>query len=144
MIVVDASLIVKTVIPEPGSDAALEFVAKYPGELAASDLLLSEVANAIVRRANMREASLDDSIEALEQWSDAWRHGFVAPYRLSSSDIVYAGQLAMRLGHPLSDCIYLALAIELGCELATCDHKFARKAQARYPQVRLLESLAGK
>lgn len=35
-----------------------------------------------------------------------------------------AGWLAINLGHPIQDCVYLALAHQLDCPLATADVKF--------------------
>ena len=46
--------------------------------------------------------------------------------------------IALELGHPLTDCLYLALAIDLDCELATCDVKFRAKAAPIYPRIKLL------
>jgi predicted nucleic acid-binding protein len=47
-------------------------------------------------------------------------------------------ELALSIGHPLKDCLYLALAIELGCELATCDRPLVDNAQSIYPKLRHL------
>lgn len=41
MIVVDASLAAKLIFDEPGSAAALQFVATHPGDLRGPELLLS-------------------------------------------------------------------------------------------------------
>ena len=49
-----------------------------------------------------------------------------------------AAGLAVDLGHPLKDCIYLALAIELECELVTADARFAEKAKGVWDKVRVL------
>ncbi len=49
-----------------------------------------------------------------------------------------AARLALDLGHPLKDCIYLALAMELGCDLVTCDARFAAKAKGVWAGVRVL------
>ncbi len=49
-----------------------------------------------------------------------------------------AAKLALDLGHSLTDCIYLALAIELACPLITCDAKFAAKARGTYANIRAL------
>ena len=59
--------------------------------------------------------------------------GRMGPQKIASS----AGQ-AIDLGHPLKDCIYLALAMELGCELVTCDARFAAKAKGVWAGVRVL------
>jgi predicted nucleic acid-binding protein len=42
------------------------------------------------------------------------------------------------MSHPIKDCIYLALAMEQDRELATCDHRFQKRAVALYPKVKLL------
>lgn len=44
----------------------------------------------------------------------------------------------MRLGHPVKDCLYLALAMELRCDVATRDAKFIARARKIYPAVRHL------
>lgn len=49
-----------------------------------------------------------------------------------------AAEIAMQIGHPTKDCVYLALAMEYDCELVTCDAKFAAKARAVHSAVRLL------
>jgi predicted nucleic acid-binding protein len=49
-----------------------------------------------------------------------------------------AAALALDLGHPLKDCVYLAMAMELGCDLVTCDARFAEKACEAWAGVRLL------
>ncbi len=140
MIVVDASLAVKWVLAEPDSPAALRFLAARAPELTAPDLLFVEVGSALVRKANI-DVSLRETMRGqLEEWSVAWRNHFVRAARTDPVAILRAGHIAMDLGHPLKDCVYLALAIELGCDLATCDVKFAAKALAVWPGVRLLES----
>ena len=53
-----------------------------------------------------------------------------------------AALIALTLGHPLADCIYLSLARELRCGLATCDGKFVERAVRLYPEIRLLEDYA--
>jgi predicted nucleic acid-binding protein len=97
------------------------------------------VAAAIVKRANMRKGIEADALEALRKWTIAWSEHVVRPYRVTQRRLYEAGKLAITLGHPLKDCIYLALAIELSCELATCDEKFHAKAAPIYPAVKLLD-----
>jgi predicted nucleic acid-binding protein len=46
--------------------------------------------------------------------------------------------LAIDIGHPLKDCVYLVLAMELDCELVTCDARFAKKAKSVWGRVRVL------
>ena len=51
-----------------------------------------------------------------------------------------AADLAMRLGHPLKDCIYLVLADRLGCTVVTADARF-RDRVADPARVELLADL---
>ena len=67
-----------------------------------------------------------------------WREETVRSYRLSVELVNDAASIAMTIGHPLADCIYLALAVELDCALATCDAKFQTKAIGHFSQVKLL------
>lgn len=140
MIIVDASLAAKTVLRETGSDVAHRFHDDHANALLAPDLLLSEVASAIVRRANQRELSSEEALATLARWTTAWRAGLYATHRLTDERAAAAGALAIGLGHPMADCIYLALAIEFDCPLATCDRGFAAKAQPIYGRIHFLEA----
>jgi predicted nucleic acid-binding protein len=60
--------------------------------------------------------------------------------RTANADLLRATNLAIDLGHPLKDCIYLALAMELGCDLVTADARFAAKAREVWAGVRVLET----
>ena len=53
--------------------------------------------------------------------------------------IVFDASLALDLGHPLKDCIYLALAMKIGCELLTSDLRLAAKGQPLWPKIRVVE-----
>lgn len=138
MIVIDASLAAKWVLTEDDSAAALQFLTNHVGTLVGPDLLAIEVASAIVRRGNEDKAFQSDAARALDKWT-----GSVAPlltevYPTTLPRLSQSGQLAFRLGHPIADCVYLALAIEFQCDLATCDAKFAAKTDAVWNRVRLL------
>jgi len=138
MIVLDASLATKLVLLEDGSAAALDFATRYDGQLAGPDLLLTEVCGAIVRHANQDKRFAGVAVRALERWTGDWDAGVIAAHRVTAPLVARAATLAMELGHPLADCIYLALAEQLDCDLATCDEKFCRKAAPRFGRVRLL------
>lgn len=138
MIVADASLAIKWYLDEPLADEADAWLTKHQRTVAVPEVFLVEVTGALVRRANM-----DKSLRALSEQSIA---RFVALFDESmividsggAARTARAARLALDLGHPLKDCIYLALAIDLGCELVTCDARFAEKAKAAWPQIRLL------
>ena len=138
MIVVDASLAVKWMLWEADSAQALEFLRAPARELAAPELIFIEVAAVIVRQGNMNKAIQPDALRALEKWTIAWSDHVVKNYRVTQRRLFRASSLALQLGTPLKDCIYLALAMELRCELATCDARFRDKAAPLYPLVRLL------
>lgn len=139
MIVVDASVAFKWLFFEAQSDLATTFYLQHSNELAGPDTLLTEVAGAIVRRCNMQLIAAEDAYERLDTWTSVYQSEMrfvqVEPARL-----LEAARLAIEIGHPLKDCIYLALAIEFDCELATCDAKFQARATRIHSQVKLLEA----
>jgi predicted nucleic acid-binding protein len=138
MIVVDASLAAKWLIEEPDSPAAHAFLRRFSGEMSAPDLIGVEVCGAIVRRANMGEINYDGAIAGLAAWRDVVETGSIKQVSGTPERLGAAVELALSIGHPLKDCLYLALAIELGCELATCDRPLVDNAQSIYPKLRHL------
>ena len=141
MIVLDASLAVKLLVHENDSDDALYWYRTFGADLLAPDLIAVEVAQAIVRRVNMRQLSRDDARRMIATWAEFLDDVIT----LSSTDTVRLGaaaEIAMSIGHPVEDCLYLALAIEQGCTLVTCDARFAAKARSLHPAIRLLTDYA--
>ncbi|MES2336965.1 MAG: type II toxin-antitoxin system VapC family toxin [Pseudomonadota bacterium] len=138
MIVIDASLAAKFVIAEADTATARHWFAALVEDVAAPDLIAIEVSQAIVRRVNMRDASVVAGRNALDEWQAILRAGGITLLRTTLADVGSAAELAMTLGHPIKDCIYLVLAMAQDCELATCDVRFATKARAVYPAVKLL------
>lgn len=116
-LIVDASVAVKWVVHEKGSEAAAALLGRH---LAAPDLLASEAANALWRRVKTAELTAAEVIERVE----ALRR---APLELVASEelIGSAIRLAVELGHPVYDCLYLALATARDCPLITADERFA-------------------
>jgi len=131
-IVVDASVALKWVIDEPGSEAA---VALRTEDLIAPALWLAEAANALWRHAWIGEISEN---EAAVQFSELLK----APVTSLAMEpyLERALQLAMEIGHPVYDCIYLALALQHQTYVVTADHRFAAIAStpALAGRVRLL------
>lgn len=138
MIVVDASLALKWYLDEALSDEAEAWFAENEGSIVVPHVFLIEVTGALVRRAN-----IDNELRRASETSIA---RFVALFdeqsiRVESTELrqmAQAASLALDLGHPLKDCIYLALAMELGCDLVTCDARFAAKAKVVWAGVRML------
>lgn len=141
MIVVDASLAVKWLVYEPLSDLARSFREQNLRQLAGPDLLVLEVASAIVRRANVGLVAREDVSEILETWT-AGHQSRMSVVRTTALRLRSATDIAVSISHPLKDCLYLALAVELDCDLATCDAKFQAKAAPVHQRVRLLEEFA--
>ena len=138
MIVVDASLAAKWILWEAQSELALQFWNQHAGDLAAPDLIALEVAGAIVRRANADKSLGMAMSEALGLWARLLSGVQLQQWRMTTSRVLRSGRLAMSLGHPVKDCVYLDLAMELDCALFTCDAKFVERAQKVYGRVHVL------
>ena len=118
-LVVDASVAVKWLVEEEGSDAA-DRLLTGGDDLHAPRLMASEVANALWRKVRLGEA-------------DRGRAGLLAaamsemPVRWSADETVCADavRLALALDRPVYDCMYLALAHRLGARMVTADLRFA-------------------
>ncbi len=117
-IVVDASIALKWVLEEPGSDAAEELLEK---DLAAPSLWLLEAGNALWRRTVRGELTRAEAVERLTELTKAP----VASVPLEQ-DLPEALRLALQLNHPVYDCLYLALAKRLGTFVVTADTRFGQ------------------
>lgn len=138
MIVVDASVAVKWFVEELGSGLARQLLDNEKGSLHIPDIFVVEVAATLVRIANQNKASNAMSRNSLFHLIDLIDSGALVLDRTPPSQTIDAANLAIDLGHPLKDCIYLALAMEMDCELVTCDAKFAAKAKGIWERVRVL------
>lgn len=132
-LVVDASVAVKWVVDEEGSEAAAELAME---DLEAPDLLYVESANVLWTKALRGELTEAEAAERLALLLEA-------PLRLIPSKglLERAQALAFELEHPVYDCVYLALALDRDTELVTADGRFvnALGAHPRYKErVRLL------
>lgn len=115
-IVIDASVALKWVLDEPGGDAA---DALLDEELIAPALWLLEAANALWRRSQRGELTADEARERLEELYNAP----VATTAIAD-DLPAAADLAGRLGHPVYDCLYLAVALRENTYVVTADVRF--------------------
>lgn len=115
--IVDASVAVKWVCEEEGSDRAAFLLEGHL--LAAPSFWLVEVANALWRRAQRGELTR----EAVEERVAALS---AAPVRtLDLQDLVRdAIKFACDLGHPVYDCLYLAAAVRCQGRVVTADKRF--------------------
>ena len=132
MVVVDASVAVKWVLPESQSDAAGDLLAE---ELIAPAFWLVEAANVLWRRHRRNEMSLEQATARLLELLNAP----VTAMPVETS-VERAFAIAAELGHPVYDCLYLALALRHDTHVVTADRRFAVIAQrpAFADRVRLL------
>ena len=121
-IVVDASVALKWVADEPGTEAALALLDQ---PLIAPAIWLAEVANALWRHVRLGEATEGDASARLQELAEA-------PVTSLSIEphVARALQLAVELRHPVYDCIYLAVAENYDTYVVTDDRRFARAAAA--------------
>ena len=118
-LVVDASIAIKWVITEAGSDRA---VILLDHGLVAPDLLFAECANILWRKWRyglVTEQEAGIAARTLEQADIA-----VVPTR---GYLARAVEIAAELDHPASDAIYLAVAEAFGLRMTTADHRLIRK-----------------
>lgn len=123
MLVIDASVAVKFVTVEVGSDAADALVAGTE-TLIAPDWLLIEAASALwnkVKRSELLEIHAKDGLASLPAY-------FAKLY--PAVDLLKSTyRLSFQLRHPVYDCLYLALAIEESATLITADSDFEKAIQ---------------
>ena len=124
MLVVDASVIVKLVVDEPGTEVARAVVTARD-DCVAPDLLTIEVASALAKK--VRSQKLAEPLARLGMDNFAKFLSELTDTRLL---IDHAATLSIATDHSLFDCIYLALAIERDCPVLTADVKFAVRAIA--------------
>jgi predicted nucleic acid-binding protein len=121
MPIVDASVALKWVIDEEGSEAASALAAE---SLISPSIILAECANALWAKALRREITAAEVLERLALLRAA--PVLLVPLEELVED---ATRLAVTLGHPVYDCLYLALAVRENTRLVTADQQFARVAR---------------
>jgi len=132
--VVDASVAVKWVVPEVGSEAATDLLGR---ELRAPTLWLAEAANALRKKSRRGEISESEARLRAQDLADAPIEPIALPILLPS-----AMRLADELNHSIYDCFYLAAALLGGTTLVTADRRFAAKV-AEHPHLAARVELLG-
>ena len=118
--VIDASIALKWVVQEDGTNQAL--VLRQHARLIAPDLLVPECANILWKKVQRKELTRDEALLAARLLQGAEIE--LLPTR---SLLEQAARIAIELDHPAYDCLYLALAMENGCRFVTADERFIRK-----------------
>jgi predicted nucleic acid-binding protein len=119
-LVIDASIAIKWVVEEEGTEAALAL--RNKAELIAPDLIIAECANILWKKVQRDELSANEALIAARLLQSA-NVDILATRTL----LEMTTRLAIELGHPAYDCIYLALAIQADCRFGTADRSFVRK-----------------
>jgi predicted nucleic acid-binding protein len=121
--VIDASAVVKLAVSEDGHEEIVQILADESDLILAPEFMLVEVGNALWRKCQIREISS-------EQARAAMAHTLVSFGNLVPTDALIARglALALELGHPVYDCLYLACAIQRGGTVLTADRRFVAAA----------------
>lgn len=116
--IIDASIGVKWLVPEEDSAAAIELLRH--GELVVPTLFHAEVGNALWKKAQRKEIALSPLLPYLTGLPELVQTVTEIPI------MPRAAEIAVELGHPIYDCIYLALAESADDTLLTVDQRFLR------------------
>ena len=130
-LVVDASVAVKWVLNEEGSDRASAL--RDQTGLVAPSLIASEIGNALWKAERRGDISRDDAIAAMRS--------ILGPFdTLAPNETLHmrALELAVDLQHPIYDCFYLALAERENATLLTADARLMAAATKAKIQARRL------
>ena len=117
-LVVDASVTVKWLVKEEGSDAAT-FLRNGGHKIFAPRLMATEVGNALRRKAilgDLERTEAEQLAGAIPFMPVSW----ITDEVLSAEAV----KLALLLNAPVPDCLYLALAEFTGATLVTADLRF--------------------
>jgi predicted nucleic acid-binding protein len=119
-VVVDASVALKWVLPEKGTRDADALLSQA---LIAPSFWLAECANALWKNVRIGKISTADSSSLFQKLRRAPVAGMAM-----DDDTATALDLAIRLGHPIYDCLYLALALREDTYVVTADTRFVAAA----------------
>jgi predicted nucleic acid-binding protein len=121
MLVVDASVAIKWMVPEDGADAALALLDEA---LLAPDWMLAEFGNIVWKKVRRREMDDRQAREAIAILPTIVSMVPTIPY------VPDALEIALALDHPFYDCLYLAAAQAHAYRFATADRRLVDKCKA--------------
>lgn len=139
---VDASVVGKWLLPgegeSPGAVRLGEDLRTRRITLVAPPVLEHEMTSFIWKAVRDGRLSSEESVEVLLR---ARNLGII--FASSSRSSLDTLSLANSLRQTAYDCSYLALALELGCDLFTADRRFASAVSAMFPSVKHIEDYPG-
>ncbi len=132
-VVVDASVAVKWVLPEAGSDRAAA-IRTADDDLINPSLACAEIGSAIWRAVLRGDVSAAEARQnLLVAINHYWR---IVPLEELAERAI---DVAMRLRHPIYECFYVALAERERCPMITADRRLITAAKAmKSVELRLL------
>jgi len=133
-LIIDSSVAAKWILPDeaddPGSLRLLEDIRRHRVAVVVPDLFRSEITSLVARSIRSGRLSGDRS-EALSH-VESLGILFASGAGVSPSTI----KVALEVNQSPYDCCYLALAIQLGCDLYTADLRFIRSVRGAYTCVK--------
>jgi predicted nucleic acid-binding protein len=135
-LVIDASVAVKWLLDEPGTREAEALLgACQEGRITpfAPEILAAEVAAVLWKRVVRGFLRADQAAFLYERFNR------IRPVLTPISSLAgSAMRLALEHRHSVYDSLYVAFALENGCDLITADERLFRTFAPSFPQVRLL------
>lgn len=122
----DASVLLPTIVREPGSAVVDLLLGNWSGMLLVSDLAAAEVASAVSRLVRTNRMARDDAVDRLADF-DAWRAGMTLLCDVRAADMRLAGAYVRRFELMLRapDALHAAICCRLDLTLLTLDRKLA-------------------
>jgi predicted nucleic acid-binding protein len=137
--VVDVSVALKWVLPEPLADKARQLrddSQNHIHELWTPDIFPAEMANALTRAERRKIIAVGQATRLLaEAMRTAPKLQPYLPLLTSALSIASQARIA------IYDCFYLVLAQQEGCDFITADDRLVRNLQAQFPFIVPLSSL---
>lgn len=119
-LVLDASAAAKLAVEEPDSALVRAMVGATP--VVAPEFVLAEVANTLRRK--VRQSVIGAAEAQAAQSGLAGLFTRLVPLRALQDQAI---ALALRRGHPVHDCFYVALAMREAAPLLTADRRLAQR-----------------
>ncbi len=126
-LVIDASIAVKWVVEEDDTDRALDLRRNH--RFAAPDLLTVECANILWKKVQRGELDAGEARLAANLLERSNIEFFSMRGLLAK-----ATELAINLGHPAYDCMYICLATERSWRFVTADERLIRILDQKAPR----------
>ncbi len=130
--IIDASVAVKWFVEESRHEMARELISSGV-PLAAPDIALVEVANALQKKASLKQIEPDQARKALSVLNECFAE------LIAFADLLPAAlEMSLNMRHPIYDCLYLACANMVGGRLITDDAKFSEKCKSIGTHARII------